>query len=161
MPYKWSQTDPSGTQELHLWAHESLSARGMVAVVFVTFVLILIPVLPVMGTVILWGLLPFLMLSVWALYAALQANHRSRQISECLTLDAANASLVRRDPSGQIREWRANRYWTRVRKYDDDGPVPHYVTLKGEDREVEIGAFLSEEERLSLYEELNSVLRPT
>ena len=37
--------------------------------------------------------------------------------------------------------------------------MPHYITLKGKGREVEIGAFLSEEERLSLYDDLNRALR--
>ena len=32
--------------------------------------------------------------------------------------------------------------------------MPNYVTLKGQGREVEIGAFLSEDERLSLRDEL-------
>ncbi|MEP6066527.1 MAG: DUF2244 domain-containing protein, partial [Paracoccaceae bacterium] len=59
-------------------------------------------------------------------------------------------------------EWQSNRYWTRVRKYEVGGPVPNYVTLKGDGREVEIGAFLAEEERLALFNELQDVLsRPT
>jgi uncharacterized membrane protein len=29
--------------------------------------------------------------------------------------------------------------------------VPNYLTLKGEGREVELGAFLSEEERVALH----------
>jgi uncharacterized membrane protein len=36
--------------------------------------------------------------------------------------------------------------------------VPHYVTLRGKGREVEIGAFLSEEERIALFEDLRRVL---
>jgi uncharacterized membrane protein len=32
--------------------------------------------------------------------------------------------------------------------------VPNYVTLSGNGREVEIGAFLSEDERKALYQDL-------
>jgi uncharacterized membrane protein len=46
-----------------------------------------------------------------------------------------------------------------VLKYDTDGPVPHYVTLQGAGREVEIGAFLSEDERCALYDELRREIR--
>ena len=38
------------------------------------------------------------------------------------------------------------------------GPVPHYVTLKGAGREVEIGAFLTEEERRALEPALREAL---
>jgi uncharacterized membrane protein len=87
-------------------------------------------------------------------YWALQHNHRARQIEEVLTLDDTTARLVHTTAKGEVKDWDCNRYWTQVKKYDDDGPVPHYVTLRGEGREVEIGAFLSEEERIALYDDL-------
>lgn len=37
--------------------------------------------------------------------------------------------------------------------------MPHYVTLSGAGREVEIGAFLSEDERKELYAELSEKVR--
>jgi uncharacterized membrane protein len=37
--------------------------------------------------------------------------------------------------------------------------VPFYVTLTGNGRTVEIGAFLSEEERKDLFNELSEALR--
>jgi uncharacterized membrane protein len=39
------------------------------------------------------------------------------------------------------------------------GPVPNYVTLSGNGREVEIGAFLSEEERKALYDDLRHLVQ--
>ena len=38
------------------------------------------------------------------------------------------------------------------------GPVPNYLTLQGGPREVELGAFLSEEERLALRDEVQAAL---
>jgi uncharacterized membrane protein len=162
VPYRWITPLDAPTQELHLWPHESLPAKGMAAFVLTTFTLILIPTLPLLGSPILWGLLPFLLLAVWGIYFALQRNHKSRQILEVLTLNADTARLTRTNPKGDTQEWDCNRYWTQVTKYDDDGPVPHYITLKGKGREVEIGAFLSEEERIELFDDLNRALqRPT
>jgi uncharacterized membrane protein len=40
------------------------------------------------------------------------------------------------------------------------GPVPQYLTMKGEGREVELGAFLTAEERRRLAAEITNVLRP-
>ncbi len=160
MPYHWTTAPSDPVQEMRLWPHESLPAKGMAAFVLTTFTLILIPTLPLLGSPILWGLLPFLLLAVWGIYFALQHNHKARQILEILTLDGENARLVRTDRRGAHQEWDCNRHWTQVSKYDDEGPVPHYVTLRGKGREVEIGAFLSEEERIALYDDLMRTLRP-
>ena len=42
--------------------------------------------------------------------------------------------------------------------YETEGPVANYITLTGNGREVELGAFLSEDERKTLYEELEQLL---
>lgn len=159
MPYQWTTQPEDSRQELHLWPHQSLPARGMAAFVLATFAMILIPVVTLLGSPVLWGLLPFVLLVVWALYYALQRNHHALKIVEVLTLDDEDAQLVRTEPSGAIKEWDCNRYWTTITKYEKDGPIPHYVTLKGKGREVEIGAFLSEDERVALYDELQRVWR--
>jgi Integral membrane protein len=51
-------------------------------------------------------------------------------------------------------EWSCNPYWTKVNLQEKGGRVPHYVTLSGAGREIEIGAFLREDERKELYAEL-------
>jgi uncharacterized membrane protein len=159
MPYQWTTTPESDAQEMRLWPHQSLSPRGFAGFILTTFAFILIPTLSVLGTVILWGLLPFVLLAVAGIYLALQSNHKSRLIEEKLTLDPVMARLTHTTPQGEVKEWECNRYWTKVTKYENEGPVPQYVTLRGEGREVEIGAFLSEEERVALYDDLQRTLR--
>ena len=159
MPYQWTTKPDASPQEMRLWPHQSLPPKGMAAFVLTTFTMILIPVVTLLGSPVLWGLLPFVLLAVWGMYYALQRNHHALKIVEVLTLDEKEAQLVRTEPSGKVREWDCNRYWTTITKYEKDGPVPHYVTLKGEGREVEIGAFLSEDERIALYEELQRAWR--
>jgi uncharacterized membrane protein len=131
----------------------------MAAFVFATFILILIPALPQLGSPVLWALLPFELLAVWGMYFALQHNHKTRQISELLTLTPDTAALIHTAPNGDTQTWEANRYWVHVTKHEKDGPIPHYVTLKGNGREVEIGSFLSEDERIDLYEDLGRALK--
>ena len=144
---------------MRLWPHQSLPPRGFAAFVLATFTMILIPTFTLLGTVLLWGMLPFVLLAVGGIYYALHANHRARQIEEVLVLDDQTARLTHRTARGEVKEWACNRYWTTVTKYEKDGPVPQYVTLRGEGREVEIGAFLSEEERIELYDDLQRSLR--
>jgi len=159
MPYEWTSPPHSTPQTMRLWPHNSLPARGMAAFVLSTFTLISLPVLMLLGSPILWGMLPFTLGTVWAIYWALQSNHKARQIVEQLELDQQTARLTRTNPKGDVLEWDCDRYWTQVTKYEDEGPVPHYVTLRGKGREVEIGSFLSEEERIALYDDLQRALR--
>ena len=121
--------------------------------------MILIPLFALLGTVLLWGLLPFALMAVAGMYFALQKNHRARQIEEVLTLENDTAHLIHTNPKGEVKEWECNRYWAQVLKYEKDGPVPHYVTLRGHGREVEIGAFLSEDERIALFDDLKRSLQ--
>lgn len=158
MPYDWKPQEAH--TELHLWPHQSLPLRGFVWFIVVTFALLMVPLLPLLGSVILWGVLPFLLLALAGIWFALSRSRHQAQIIEVLTLSDSHAHLRRREPNGATREWGCNRYWIQTRLHKQGGPVPNYVTLRGEGREVEIGAFLSEEERTALYDELSRLLRP-
>jgi len=160
MPYKWiTHQTPQATGVLHLWPHQSLRAKGFVLFIGVTFALILLPLIPLVGSVVLWGILPFLLLAVGGVWFALERNRRNAQILEILTLSDDCVHLMRHNPRGGSQEWQCNLYWASVEMHKDKGPVPNYVTLKGEGREVEIGAFLSEDERKALYDDLVGALR--
>lgn len=155
MPYKWiTRPTPQATGELHLWPHQSLPAKGFVLFIGVTFSLILLPLMPLVGSVVMWGVLPFLLLAVGSVWYALERSRKNAQILEVLTLSDTSAHLVRHNPRGDAQEWRCNIYWASVELHRKDGPVPNYVTLNGNGREVEIGAFLSDDERKALYDEL-------
>lgn len=160
MPYRWIDTNqPDALNEMHLWPHQSLPPHGFAIFISVTFFLLLIPLFPLLGTAILWGLLPFLLLVLAGTWFAIHRNRQNAQVFEILTLSEKSARLVRHDPHGHVQEWKCNRYWATPQMHKSDGPVPYYVTLKGAGREVEIGAFLSEDERVALYHELTRVLR--
>lgn len=158
MPYRWTQNSDM-EQELRLWPHNSLPPRGAMGVVLAVFLFGLIPLLAVLGSVVLWGLLPFLLLTVLGLWLAIEMNYRARSVFEVLTLDKTQARLVHHHPRNGDQEWSCNRYWARPEMHASGGPVPHYVTLIGDGREVEIGAFLSEDERIALFDDLNQKLR--
>ena len=157
MPYEWLPPSPDGYR-LHLWPYRSLPRRGFVWFVGATAVLIAVPLLAVLGTPVLWGLLPFLLMAIAALWWALQRSYRDGEIIEDLELSPGKMRLVRHGPRGQRREWEANTYWVRVVRHETGGPVPQYVTLTGGPREVEIGSFLSEDERISLSRDLSARL---
>ena len=128
----------------------------MAAFVLATFTLITIPLFGLLGTKLLWGLLPFLMIAVGGIWYALNRSYIDRSTREVLTITPDQTTLHRTNPRAKDQHWESNTYWVSVELHQKDGPVPHYVTLKGNGREVEIGAFLSEDERQELYGELTS-----
>lgn len=158
MPYEWN-TSASSETNLRLWPHRSLPRRGFAAFILTTFFLITIPLLALLGTILLWGLLPFLLAAVGAVWWGLERSYKDGEILEELTLTDDTAHLIRTNPKGDKQEWECNSYWAKVQMHPNGGPIPFYVTLKGAGREVEIGAFLSEDERKSLYGEISDHLR--
>lgn len=157
MPYEW--LPPEGnSQHLHLWPHRSLNQTGFVWFVGGTAGLIAMPLLGLIGSPVLWGLLPFLLIAIWAIWFALRKNGRDRDIVEDLTLTPTHVTLTRHGPHGRRQEWQANAHWVRLERHATSGPVPQYLTLKGGPREVELGAFLSEAERLALAPDLTNRL---
>ena len=157
MPYEWlSQRD--GETRLHLWPYRSLPRRGFVWFVGGTAALLLLPLVAVLGSPVLWGLLPFLLGAVAAIWWALGRSYRDGEIVEDLCLGPDRMSLDRHGPRGAHQHWEANPYWVSLHLHPRGGPVPNYLTLRGGPREVELGAFLSEEERLTLRDELENAL---
>lgn len=159
MPYDWKSQRDSEVQELHLWPHQSLQPKGFALFIGITFAMSLLPLVAVVGSVVLWGLLPFMIAAIGAIWFALDRSRHRAQVIEVLTLSDDRAHLVRRNPRGDVQEWDCNRYWAKPALHEKNGPVPYYITLSGNGREVEIGAFLSEEERVSLFDELTRALR--
>lgn len=157
MPYRWDPPADEGSR-LTLWPHRSLPPEGFAAFIGITFAMLMIPVVALLGTAALWGLLPFALGALWLTWALIRRNYRDGALTETLTIRCGEAQLVRLDPGGRRREWRANPYWVRVTLHADGGPVENYLTLSGGDREVEIGAFLSPDERAALKPELELAL---
>lgn len=163
MPYEW--TDPQPLNEgrpvarLRLWPHRSLPRRGFAAFFGTSAALAALPMLTVLGSPILWGLLPFVILTFGALWFALQASYRTAEVEEELHLWPDRVMLTRRDRRQPPKVWEANPHWIRTALHETGGPVPNYLTLTGSGRTLEIGSFLSEEERLDLKPEIEDALR--
>ena len=158
MPYRWSASEPDSRAQLRLSPHRSLPPRGFVFFIAVTAAMFLMPLLGLLGTALLWGILPFALIAVGGIWWAIGRSYRDGELTEILTLAPDRISLVRRAPSGTEKSWHANPYWVTGQLYPTGGPVPAYLTLKGDGREVELGAFLSEEERRRLAEDLRERL---
>ncbi|WP_204115732.1 DUF2244 domain-containing protein [Shimia biformata] len=156
MPYRWTPDQPT---VLTLWPYRSLPRRGFAAMILMAFTLGTIPLYGLLGTVLLWGILPFVLIAVAALWWGLERSYRDGEVIEELSRQGDDLCLVHRPARGPVLTWQANVYWVRAELHPTDGPVEDYVTLTGNGRTVEIGRFLSPEERQQLFDELTDYLR--
>jgi len=143
---------------IEVWPYNSLKPNGFVLFLGSTFVLISLPLFNVLGTKVFWGLLPFLLVAFMGVWFALRQSLNDRQILEQLTLSQEEIALIRQNPTGRQKHWVCSPYWAKLKIYETEGPVSNYITLTGNGREVELGAFLTEDERKTLYEELEHLL---
>lgn len=161
MPYEWSETPPQTASDwsLSLWPYRSLLRKDFVIFIGATMALLSLPLLAVLGSPVLWGLFPFFGLALWGIWFALNVSYKRGEVLEELTVTQDTASLTRHNPDKSFQEWSAKRYWVSVHLHPKGGPVPNYITLRGGPREVELGSFLDEAERLALYDDLKRALK--
>ncbi|GGL71186.1 DUF2244 domain-containing protein [Wenxinia marina] len=157
MPYRWTIPEPdpgAPAAELHLWPHRSLPPVGFVWAISFMAVMLALPLVAVLGSAVLWGLLPFLLGAIAALWWALRRSTGDGALTEVLGLWPDRMRLVRSAPRKAEQTWEADPYWVEIRLHEEGGPVEGYLTLRGAGREVELGAFLSPEERRALRTDL-------
>lgn len=139
--------------------HRSLTRSGSAWLIGATTAGLSLPLLALGGSLAGWGLLPFLLMPVIALYLALRRSFEDGRLTEELRLWPDLITVVRREPrGGPPRSWHANPHWVQLR-LREDARVEKYLTLRGNGREIELGAFLSPDERVDLYHALVEALR--
>ncbi len=143
--------------ELTLWPNRSLTPNGSSWLMGLLGLGLALPLVGLAGTRAAWGMLPFLLVAFVGLYLAIRRSWRDGGLCEELRLWPDLITVVRRDPGGRERRWHANPFWVRL-KLHEDGKVEKYLTLQGNGREIELGAFLSPWERETLHAELKAAL---
>ena len=157
MPYRWNDT--SKHQQLTAWPNRSLSPHGLVIFISVTAAMFLLPLFAVLGTKMLWVFLGIFSFTIALTWHLIERNTKDGAITEVLQLSQKTVTLLRRDTKNAPKDWSANPFWVKVNLHESGGPVANYITLEGGHRAVELGAFLSPEERLEIFHELNARLK--
>lgn len=156
-PDPFERTDPP-LLALTLWPNRSLSRDGSSWLLGLAAAGLGLPLLGLAGSHAAWGMLPFLVVAFLLLYWALRRSYDDGRLSEELRLWPDLITVVRREPRGRVRRWHANPYWVRPHLHEDRH-VEHYLTLEGGGREIELGAFLSPDERAALHLQISAALR--
>lgn len=161
MPFEWIEPDSpdAPTVELHLWPYRSLLRKDFVLFIGGTCAIVLMPLLVLLGSPVLWALLPFFAIAVGGVWYAINHSYKSGEILEELRIWPDRMTLDHMHPRRGHLKWEANPYWVQLKIDPKHERITNYITLKGSDREVELGAFLPEEERAVLFDELQDKLR--
>jgi uncharacterized membrane protein len=105
-----------------------------------------------------WPILPFAGLELAALGAALAFSMRQGRMREMIRVDESNVT-VRTSHGDQVHEYEFQRPWTRVQlKRPSAGNWPSRLSLKSMGRSVEVGSFLTDDEREGLRGRLTEVI---
>lgn len=143
--------------DLVLWPHRSLSPRGFARVLGLLAAGLSVPLIPLIGSTAAWGLLPFLIGALLALYLAARRNYLDARLTEELRLWPDLITVERREPRGAVRRWQADPFWVRPRLLEN-ARIEKYLTLAGNGREIELGAFLTPPEREALFRDITAAL---
>ena len=151
MPYTIEPDTSAASCRVQASPHRSLPPKGFAIFILSTWTMMMIPGFALLGTAVLWGLLPFLVLAIWAMWYFLQRSYKDGTLTETLIVGPEETHLTRQNPRARDQSWQAPSYWVEVALRPTGGPVANYLTLRGAGRTVEFGAFLSPEERQELY----------
>jgi uncharacterized membrane protein len=144
--------------ERTLQAHRSLSNQGFGVTILIVAVGLTIPLLAFLGTVLLWALLPFLAVAFVGLWYSIRRNDHDGTLCEVVRMWPDLIAVHRKNPRAPDQFWHANPHWVTIH-LRDTRTVENYLTVKGNGREIELGAFLSPEARKEVWRELEHALR--
>jgi uncharacterized membrane protein len=135
--------------------HRSLTPRGVALVIGAFLVL--------SGAVSLrfwlWGAWPVVAFSAFEvplLVLLLAINQRRARASELIMLDASQLTVVRTDAAGRRKQVALPAAWLRV-SLDSTRGIPRIIA-SSHGRGCEVGAFLHEPDKVSLFDALQSAL---
>ena len=159
---KNSVSNDSGTVpllNLTLWPNRSLTKKTFYTLMGMTFAAMMIPVIPFIGTKTLFVILPFSLGALLFLFLSIMLNYQAGKLYENVKIWPDLIEVKRYETNGTSKEWNANPYWTKVNLYTESQKIENYLTLSGNGREVEIGAFLAPNERVEIKEKIDTIIK--
>lgn len=152
-----SNADQPPVWSVTLWPHRSLSPKGFRVFLAIIAAFLFIPLLSVVGTGAFWIIGAFLLADILLVYGMMKLTYRSGKLREVVRLWPDRLLVERFEPSGRRKAWEANPHWVRVSVMRTK-TVEDYLVLSAGGKDIELGAFLTPEERRSLADELRAQL---
>ena len=145
--------EPAPLLRLTLWPHRSIDRRYLPWIMVGATVALMIPIIPILGTKALYVLGAFALIDLALLYGMIGLTYRSGRAREIVRLWPDRLQIERIEPNGAVKCWEANPHWVKIELHQTRR-IKDYLVLSAAGRSVELGAFLTPEERRSLAERL-------
>jgi uncharacterized membrane protein len=143
--------------EATLRPHQSLGSRG---ILILTCALSVLSVGVALRFVLLgaWPVLVFAVLEVGVVDGMLALSRRRARAREIIRLDSAQITVVQSDPDGRRRSFSLPSAWLQVRLEEAIHGQSSRIVLRTHGQRREVGAFLHEPDKRSLFEALQAAL---
>ena len=105
-----------------------------------------------------WPVFVFFGIDIALVYYAFKLNYRDARRYETVQLTETTLTVERVAPSGKRERWRFQPYWLQV-EIEDFPASDSALTLRSHGRVVEIGSFLTADEKVDLANALRNELK--
>lgn len=135
--------------------YRSLTGKGVTALLGVMSMLVALIVARfwLIGA---WPVALFSLLEIPLLAVLLWLNMRGRRVNEMILMTVQDVTVTRTDPSGRRATFRMPTAWLRVDQVTTQGASRLMLRARGAEREI--GGFLHEVDRVSLYHALQDAV---
>ena len=145
--------------QMVLWPNRSFEIKNIKFLFSLLCIGFAVPILPFFGSSMGTLLLLFSAAALIVFATLFIQSYSGGNLKEIVRIDPKEISVTRIEANGNKISWKANSYWTRVKLYPEGQIVENYLTLVGGNREIELGSFLSPEERTLVRVKIENILR--
>ena len=154
----WGGTSEAPSIKIRLAPNRSLDSHGTKVVFAVVAFGFLLPIIPFIGSPIGTTLTIFSGLTFYLFLTLLQRNFQQGSTFEEILISKDKIIVVHQEKNKEQMTWECNPYWTKVHLDINNPKLKNYLTLAGKGRRIELGAFLSPDERLELRDKIQNAL---
>ena len=154
----WGDANEAPFVNIRLVPNRSLDSNGTKVVFCVIACGFLLPIIPFIGSPIGTTLTIFSGLTFYLFLTLLQKNFQQGSTFEEILISKRKIKVVHQEKNKEQLTWECNPYWTKVHLDINNPRLKNYLTLVGAGKRIELGAFLSPDERLELRDKIQNAL---
>ena len=154
----WGDASEVPSIKIRLAPNRSLDSHGTKVVFAVIAFGFLLPIIPFIGSPIGTTLTIFSGLTFYLFLTLLQKNFQQGSTFEEILISKNKIIVVHQEKNKEQMTWECNPYWTKVHLDINNPRLKNYLTLAGKGKRIELGAFLSPDERLELRDKIQNAL---